>query len=294
MNINFYKSRSIFFIIAAAFVALAVAVFFIFGFASDNVTKGYTEYKAVISSEADLAELDEYLLYDKVNDVVGSSAAVVLTSDMVTYETVLLITVPYGSQIDEQGVVTMLDTDYADFAVDSLVVSNYGPSAESAFYLSFIAAVFMVLVVLFVISLFFISTRNACVVLVGELVAALMTTGVYLFARVASFMLLIASVFASVILSFVLGIIMVKAIEKTAAVTKKPKQGDVMNAAINGELGRAVTLLIIGALVAVAFTIIGLVFSYVGLVSLGAMLFTVLLMSLFTTTLLVPSLWTNK
>ncbi len=294
MNINFYKARRIYLIIAAAVIALAFAVFFIFGFASDSITKGYTEYKAVVSSEADLENVDIEYLKGKVKETIGNSANVAFCTDSVSYETVLVMNLPYGSEIDEQSVVTMLNAEYPDFAVDSLSSTNYGPSAEGAFYLSFVASVIIVLAVLFVISLFFASTRNACLILLGEVLSALMVTAVYLFARVASFMLLIASVFASIVFSFVLGIVMLKALDAAIAKFKKPKHSDIMNSALNSELGRIFTILVLGALFAIAFTVIGLVFGYVGIIYIGVMLFGVALASLFTTTLIIPTLWKNK
>ncbi len=294
MNINFYKSRRLYLIIAAAVIVAAVAVFFIFGFAGDSITKGYTEYKAVISKDADLQDLDNTYLVDKVKETVGKSADVVLTTDTVTYDSIILITVPFGSEIDEQAVVTMFNAEFTDFAVDSLSSVSYGPSAEGAFYLSFVASVLIVLIVLFVISLFFVSTKNACLILLAEILSSLMTVGVYLFARVSSFMLLIASVFAGIVLSFALGIIMIKSLEAAVTKFKKPKASDVMNSAVNNELGRVSTVLILAALFAVAFTIIGIVFGYVGVIYIGAMLFGVSLASLFNTTLIIPTLWNNK
>ncbi len=294
INFDFSKRKLLFAIISLAVIVAGVVVFLIFGFASDRYTDGYTTYTAKISYDADFSAVDEYALYDDVKAIVGKNADVKLTMDSLTYQSILKITVANGAQIDEQGVVTMLNDKYPDFAIDKLDNVSFGGSMDGAYAITIIAIIVVLIIIGFIISLFMLSTANSLIAVLCTVNDVLFVAAIYTLSRISSIMSLVAAILVTIVASFTLCIVRLRSIEKVNESKKKIKVSDVVNTALNGDLSGIISLLVISALFVAAFVIVGVVFEYVGVIYIGAMFFTALFAALYSSTLIAPNMWELK
>lgn len=283
------KTGKVFLLIAVLLIAAGVITGLAFGPAVSTDHMTYKRYTAAIPYKFDMETLPA--LSDAINEAAGIPVEVNVVDNLVSGKSILEILVVPADDIDEQAVVTMLGEKYEEMKIESLSGGTYAPALTAKRFWTLVAVYTGVMLLTFILCSFILDGKNAAIILIGMLMATLLTVSLYFLCRVPYLRALIAAVLVVCTMTPYLSIVKLWSLRGIVDKMKKPSSAMAVSEEKAKASGRHLDLLVIIALVSAAFAVAGIVIGTLPIAYFGIMLFAGVACSVYIAALVTPVLW---